>query len=248
MWWASAGESQSAGLTQDDDPVGEDELDRALLLSEDDGRGEGGGEEEDDAGQEGALLTQETAIVGFFRRLTGVVFATLSDAISRVDGEGVRRGGGRGRGLGMGIGECADRGVDAHDGDGGGDGVVVGLGLGEDGVRNVNEEGVVDRGDDDGVEDEVDEQDNGDDDDENKPLLPPQPRDDRKQGAEAEREQETRPLPAAVEITAEDMTQMGLDVWSAADRAFVEELLPLWWGRDAVVRGGRVECCGVRVL
>jgi Domain of unknown function (DUF4484) len=261
MWWASAGESQSTGLTQDDDQVGEDELDRALLLSEDEGRGEegaGGGEqeeeyEEDEAGEQGSLLTQETAIVGFFRRLTGVVFATLSDAISRVDGEGVRRGGGKGRGLR----EYADGVVDVDSG-GGGDG-VVGLGLAGDGVQNVNQgdDERVEEGDGQEEDDDNDGDDDDDDDDENKPLLPslpttlPPPGRKLQQAAEQEQEQDQdqeSPTLPAVEITPEDMTQMGLDVWSAADRAFVEELVPLWWGRDAVVRGGRIECCGVRVL
>lgn len=51
-----------------------------------------------------------------------------------------------------------------------------------------------------------------------------------------------------VEITSEDMTQMGLDTWSNADRIFVEEMLQVWWGRRAIVRGGRIECCGLRIL
>ncbi|KAL8839005.1 MAG: hypothetical protein Q9170_001936 [Blastenia crenularia] len=52
----------------------------------------------------------------------------------------------------------------------------------------------------------------------------------------------------AVEITSDDMTKMGLDVWSESDRIFVEELVDFYWGRRADVKGGRVECCGVRVL
>ena len=50
-----------------------------------------------------------------------------------------------------------------------------------------------------------------------------------------------------VEISSEDMEQMGLDIWSAADRKFVEELVRLWWGRQADVRGGKIECCGIRL-
>jgi len=48
-------------------------------------------------------------------------------------------------------------------------------------------------------------------------------------------------------VSSEDLTRMGLDVWSESDRKFVEELIGLYWGREAVVEGGRVECCGVRV-
>ncbi|EXJ83669.1 hypothetical protein A1O1_07293 [Capronia coronata CBS 617.96] len=50
-----------------------------------------------------------------------------------------------------------------------------------------------------------------------------------------------------VEITPEDMAAMGLDSWSASDRAFVEELVRLWWGRKAVVRPTSIECCGLRI-
>ncbi|KAL9620885.1 MAG: hypothetical protein Q9160_004667 [Pyrenula sp. 1 TL-2023] len=54
--------------------------------------------------------------------------------------------------------------------------------------------------------------------------------------------------PAIIQIHPEDMTRMGLDIWSASDRVFVEELVGVWWGRKARVRGGEVRCCGVRVL
>lgn len=54
--------------------------------------------------------------------------------------------------------------------------------------------------------------------------------------------------PATVDILPEDLTRMGLDVWSAADRAFVEELVGVWWGRKARVRAGEVRCCGVKLL
>lgn len=51
-----------------------------------------------------------------------------------------------------------------------------------------------------------------------------------------------------VAITAEDMAHMGLDVWSEADRIFVDQLLELWWGRKARVDGTRITCCGIRIL
>ena len=50
-----------------------------------------------------------------------------------------------------------------------------------------------------------------------------------------------------VTVEAEDMSRMGLDVWSEADRRFVEECVSLYWGRRTVVKAGRVECCGVRL-
>ena len=51
-----------------------------------------------------------------------------------------------------------------------------------------------------------------------------------------------------VVVEVDDMTRMGLDIWSDSDRLFVEELVEFYWGRKAIVRGGRVECCGVRVI
>ena len=53
---------------------------------------------------------------------------------------------------------------------------------------------------------------------------------------------------SAIYVSGEDMVRMGLDVWSDADRHFVEELLELYWGRSAEVQGGGIECCGVRIL
>lgn len=51
----------------------------------------------------------------------------------------------------------------------------------------------------------------------------------------------------AVYVSGEDMSCMGLDIWSESDRDFVRELVAFYWGRKADVRGGRVECCGVRI-
>jgi hypothetical protein len=52
---------------------------------------------------------------------------------------------------------------------------------------------------------------------------------------------------AIVNVAAEDVTSMGLDVWSEADRRFIGDVAGLWFGRRARVKGGVVECCGVRV-
>ncbi|KAJ6080755.1 hypothetical protein N7499_005629 [Penicillium canescens] len=59
---------------------------------------------------------------------------------------------------------------------------------------------------------------------------------------------EDRDVAELVTITVADMAEMGLDVWSAADRIFVEELLSLWWGRAARVDSARIRCCGISVL
>ena len=49
-------------------------------------------------------------------------------------------------------------------------------------------------------------------------------------------------------IESDDMRRMGLDVWSANDRAFVQGLARLYFGRHVVVRGGAgVEVCGLRI-
>ncbi|GLA27361.1 hypothetical protein AnigIFM63326_004561 [Aspergillus niger] len=51
-----------------------------------------------------------------------------------------------------------------------------------------------------------------------------------------------------VKITSEDLTEMGLDIWSTADRVFVEELVQLWWGRKARVDSARIRCCGISII
>ncbi|KAJ5948273.1 hypothetical protein N7466_001288 [Penicillium verhagenii] len=51
-----------------------------------------------------------------------------------------------------------------------------------------------------------------------------------------------------IAITVADMAEMSLDVWSATDRIFVEELVSLWWGRSAYVDSARIRCCGISIL
>lgn len=51
-----------------------------------------------------------------------------------------------------------------------------------------------------------------------------------------------------ITITIADMAEMGLDVWSATDRIFVEELVSLWWGRSSYVDSARIRCCGISIL
>ncbi|KAL9040219.1 MAG: hypothetical protein Q9180_002044 [Flavoplaca navasiana] len=53
---------------------------------------------------------------------------------------------------------------------------------------------------------------------------------------------------AEVVVEVDDMTRMGLDIWSESDRVFVEELVDFYWGKKALVKGGSLECCGIRVL
>ncbi|KAF3398316.1 Protein LCHN [Penicillium rolfsii] len=60
--------------------------------------------------------------------------------------------------------------------------------------------------------------------------------------------QEAQGADEPITITIADMAEMGLDVWSATDRIFVEELVSLWWGRSAYVDSARIRCCGISIL
>lgn len=51
-----------------------------------------------------------------------------------------------------------------------------------------------------------------------------------------------------VEVTQDDVANMGLDLWSTSDQKFIEEMVSFWWGREATVQGGRIECCGIRLI
>lgn len=70
----------------------------------------------------------------------------------------------------------------------------------------------------------------------NVPLLPPH---------NAHRAEDRCP---SVPITSSDVSEMGLDMWSATDRVFLEELLQIWWGRKADVNGARIKCCGIPIM
>lgn len=51
----------------------------------------------------------------------------------------------------------------------------------------------------------------------------------------------------ALVIARADLSRLGLDTWSEADRAFVDEFGTLYFGRRIEVRGNEVDCCGLRV-
>jgi hypothetical protein len=181
VWWASAGEKRSGPNEEEE---AEQEQDRSLLMTNPDVM------EAVTPGHSDQDVPQEVAIVSYFQRLTSLIFTTVSDAISRQDGEEVRR----------------DSNVETNR------------------YRDTeNDEAAVD----------------GDADADQGALYD----DDTQSLIEGEEGQDE-----PIEISQEDMSAMGLDIWSAADRTFVEELVKLWWGRTASVQGGRVECCGVRLL
>ena len=51
-----------------------------------------------------------------------------------------------------------------------------------------------------------------------------------------------------ISVEADDLSHMGLDLWSESDRTFVKELISFYWGRKAsVTTTPRIECCGVRI-
>ena len=51
----------------------------------------------------------------------------------------------------------------------------------------------------------------------------------------------------ALVVDRTELSRLGLDTWSAADRAFVSEFGALYLGRRVEVRGNEVDCCGLRV-
>lgn len=52
---------------------------------------------------------------------------------------------------------------------------------------------------------------------------------------------------SAITIDSHSLETMGLDVWSAADAGFVQDLMASYFGRPARIEGKGVEVCGVRV-
>ena len=177
IWWASAGDRRS-GLAEEEEA--QNEQDSGLLLAEPIMT-------QEMLPDQPQTMSKEVAIVAFFHRLTSLIFTTISDAISREDGEDLSR----------------DYEVEGNSGD----------------------QGTSPNGDEDSA---VMDPDTGRDSQSSLSAAP----------------QDGEP----VTINREDMALMGLDIWSSGDRAFVEELVALWWGRKACVQGGRIECCGLRIL
>ncbi|KAI7499823.1 hypothetical protein KC367_g4101 [Hortaea werneckii] len=66
--------------------------------------------------------------------------------------------------------------------------------------------------------------------------------------AEADDETEVGIEEDVIDISAQDVKKMGLDIWSERDREFVEEAVKPYFGREAKVQGGeRLQICGVKV-
>lgn len=65
--------------------------------------------------------------------------------------------------------------------------------------------------------------------------------DEENDGEEAESEEKS------VMVHGDDVSRMGLDVWSETDKEFVQELLRMYFGRGSYVHGGSIECCGIKI-
>lgn len=50
-----------------------------------------------------------------------------------------------------------------------------------------------------------------------------------------------------IEVSFDEVRQMGLDPWSESDREFVKAAMNVWFSRDAAVNGEGVRCCSVKM-
>jgi hypothetical protein len=50
-----------------------------------------------------------------------------------------------------------------------------------------------------------------------------------------------------VTVGRQELSRLGLDTWSEADRTFVSAFGEMYMGRGVEVRGDEVDCCGLRV-
>jgi hypothetical protein len=51
----------------------------------------------------------------------------------------------------------------------------------------------------------------------------------------------------AIEVTNDDMRRMGVDPWNTGDRQFVQEVIRLYFNREANIEDDRVNMCGVKL-
>jgi len=71
-------------------------------------------------------------------------------------------------------------------------------------------------------------------------LQPNTPRSEERGGGDED-------LGPPVYVNSTDLARMGLDVWSASDLEYVEDLARLWFGRRAEVEGKNLDVCGIRI-
>jgi len=48
-------------------------------------------------------------------------------------------------------------------------------------------------------------------------------------------------------VDRDDMARLGLDTWSEMDKAFIQEVVWMYFGRRVDVHGAALDCCGVKV-
>ncbi|KAL1630290.1 hypothetical protein SLS56_005115 [Neofusicoccum ribis] len=65
--------------------------------------------------------------------------------------------------------------------------------------------------------------------------------------ADEEHEEQDEVAENSVVVHGEDVSRMGLDVWSESDKEFVQEVLQMYFGRRSEVHGGSIECCGIKI-
>lgn len=53
--------------------------------------------------------------------------------------------------------------------------------------------------------------------------------------------------PQPLHVRSADISRLGLDVWSAGDIKFAEELAQKYFGVVADAQGACIECCGIRI-
>lgn len=51
----------------------------------------------------------------------------------------------------------------------------------------------------------------------------------------------------ALVVDRDDMARLGLDTWSEMDKAFIQEVVWMYFGRRVDVHGAALDCCGVKV-
>lgn len=51
----------------------------------------------------------------------------------------------------------------------------------------------------------------------------------------------------AIAVSEDDMRRMGIDAWNARDRQFVEDMMKLYFDREAIVEDDGVRMCGMRI-
>lgn len=185
--------------------------------------GEGGDEDH-------AERTKEIVLVGYVRRLTQCLIKGLGDVVmsEHADGDG--------------IGAEDDQMEDADEN------------ARQDADTNVDADANADAQDDDDAataDPDTSHDDNADTD----PLLQsaksPSPSPSQTQTQTAPKDTPAADQTADTEvlqITPEDLSAMALDMWSSADRKFVEEFVNVYFRRHVRVTGMGVECCGVRIL